>query len=212
MRRCASSSRAASTTSLSPRWRMPPASPRRPSSTTSRRRKTCSSTRFPSGSVRSSMRSATASRGVTVVDALHRLQNKQCARLASPDFVHFARVIEDSQALQVKELEMMSGFAQAHHRRAHGRGDRRARRAHRGQLADRRAPAALPDRARTGARRPARAVGRAPVAGGRRPRVQAARERVEPVGACVASSPGTTDAATRNSSFRCRSPSSTIAT
>jgi AcrR family transcriptional regulator len=51
--------------------------------------------------------------GATVVDALHRLQNKQCARLASPEFVHFARVIEDSQALKVKELEMMSGFAQA---------------------------------------------------------------------------------------------------
>jgi AcrR family transcriptional regulator len=51
--------------------------------------------------------------GTTVVDALHRLQNKQCVRLASPDFVHFARVIEDSQALKVKELEMMSGFVQA---------------------------------------------------------------------------------------------------
>jgi AcrR family transcriptional regulator len=51
--------------------------------------------------------------GSSVLDALHRLQDKQCARLASPDFVHFARVIEDSQALRVKELEMMSGFAQA---------------------------------------------------------------------------------------------------
>lgn len=51
--------------------------------------------------------------GVSVLDALHRLQNKQCVRLASPDFVLFARVIEDSQALKVKELEMMSGFAQA---------------------------------------------------------------------------------------------------
>jgi AcrR family transcriptional regulator len=51
--------------------------------------------------------------GVTIVDALHGLQNKQCVRLASPDFVHFARVIEDSQALKVKELEMMSGFVQA---------------------------------------------------------------------------------------------------
>ncbi|HEY3962125.1 MAG TPA: TetR family transcriptional regulator [Gaiellaceae bacterium] len=51
--------------------------------------------------------------GVTVVDALHRLQNQQCGRLASPDFVLFARVIENSQALKVKELEMMSGFAQA---------------------------------------------------------------------------------------------------
>jgi AcrR family transcriptional regulator len=51
--------------------------------------------------------------GTSVLDALHRLQNEQCARLASPGFVHFARVIEESQALKAKELEMMSGFAQA---------------------------------------------------------------------------------------------------
>jgi AcrR family transcriptional regulator len=50
---------------------------------------------------------------MSVIDALHRLQSRQCARLASPQFVHFARVIENSQALKAKELEMMSGFAQA---------------------------------------------------------------------------------------------------
>jgi AcrR family transcriptional regulator len=51
--------------------------------------------------------------GESVIDALHRLQQKQYSRLASPGFVHFARVIEESHALKAKELEMMSGFAQA---------------------------------------------------------------------------------------------------
>ena len=51
--------------------------------------------------------------GVSILEALRKLNREQCTRLASPGFVHFARVIEESQALKVKELEVMSGFAQA---------------------------------------------------------------------------------------------------
>jgi AcrR family transcriptional regulator len=43
--------------------------------------------------------------------SLRELHARQCERMASPDFVHFARVIEHSPALQAKELEVMVGFA-----------------------------------------------------------------------------------------------------
>jgi AcrR family transcriptional regulator len=52
-------------------------------------------------------------RGESVVAALRRLQLSQCDRLCSPGFATFARVIEESPALQAKELEIMSLFAQA---------------------------------------------------------------------------------------------------
>ncbi len=51
--------------------------------------------------------------GEGVLDALRSLQEKQVHRLSSPEFVHFARVIENSPALKAKELEVMSGFAHA---------------------------------------------------------------------------------------------------
>jgi len=51
--------------------------------------------------------------GESVVVALRRLQVAQCERLCSPGFATFARVIEDSPALQAKELEIMSLFARA---------------------------------------------------------------------------------------------------
>jgi hypothetical protein len=53
------------------------------------------------------------SRGVSMFAALRELQAQQCARLASPEFVHFARVIDESQALRAKELEVMVGFGDA---------------------------------------------------------------------------------------------------
>lgn len=51
--------------------------------------------------------------GVSILEALRRLNEAQFARLSSPGFVHFARVIEDSTELKAKELEVMAGFAQA---------------------------------------------------------------------------------------------------
>jgi AcrR family transcriptional regulator len=51
--------------------------------------------------------------GESVLGALRRLQVDQCVRLCSPSFAVFARVIENSPALQAKELEMMSMFVQA---------------------------------------------------------------------------------------------------
>jgi AcrR family transcriptional regulator len=50
--------------------------------------------------------------GESVVAALRRLQVSECARLCSPAFAVFARVIEESPSLQAKELEIMSRFAQ----------------------------------------------------------------------------------------------------
>jgi AcrR family transcriptional regulator len=47
-----------------------------------------------------------------LLDALHRAQADHCGRLASPDFVAFARLIEESPALQVKELTVMARFAE----------------------------------------------------------------------------------------------------
>ena len=51
--------------------------------------------------------------GESIVAALRRLQVSQCGRLCSPSFAVFARIIEESPALKVKELDVMSQFAQA---------------------------------------------------------------------------------------------------
>ncbi len=50
--------------------------------------------------------------GESILAALRRLQLAECPRLCSPGFVTFARIIEDSTALQAKELEVMARFAQ----------------------------------------------------------------------------------------------------
>jgi AcrR family transcriptional regulator len=50
--------------------------------------------------------------GESVLSALRRLQLAECPRLCSPSFATFARVIEESQALQAKELEVMAHFSQ----------------------------------------------------------------------------------------------------
>jgi AcrR family transcriptional regulator len=50
--------------------------------------------------------------GESILTALRRLQMGECNRLSSPAFAAFARVIEDSPALQAKELEVMAHFAQ----------------------------------------------------------------------------------------------------
>ena len=46
--------------------------------------------------------------GDSVVAALHRLQAGECPRLCSAGFATFARIIEESAALQAKELEVMA--------------------------------------------------------------------------------------------------------
>lgn len=46
--------------------------------------------------------------GESVVAALRRLQAGDCPRLCSPAFATFARIIEESPALQAKELEVMA--------------------------------------------------------------------------------------------------------
>ena len=51
--------------------------------------------------------------GESVVSALRRLQGAQCQRLCSPGFVTFARIIEESPALQAKELEVMASLTEA---------------------------------------------------------------------------------------------------
>jgi AcrR family transcriptional regulator len=48
--------------------------------------------------------------GESILTALRRLQLGECQRLSTPGFAIFARVIEESTALQAKELEVMSGF------------------------------------------------------------------------------------------------------
>jgi AcrR family transcriptional regulator len=50
--------------------------------------------------------------GESIIAALRRMQVGECPRLCSPGFAVFARVIEDSKALQAKELEVMARFAQ----------------------------------------------------------------------------------------------------
>src|SRR4051795_8837023 len=46
--------------------------------------------------------------GESVVAALRRLQAGECPRLCSAGFATFARIIEQSPALQAKELEVMA--------------------------------------------------------------------------------------------------------
>jgi AcrR family transcriptional regulator len=48
----------------------------------------------------------------SICDALCRLQVEQCDRLQSPGFARFARVIEESPALQAKEADAMARFGQ----------------------------------------------------------------------------------------------------
>src|SRR5262245_28057128 len=50
--------------------------------------------------------------GDSILSALRRLQAGECPRLCSPGFATFARIIEESRALQAKELELMARFAQ----------------------------------------------------------------------------------------------------
>ncbi len=50
--------------------------------------------------------------GESILEALHLLHAGQCPHLCSPSFATFARIIEDSPALQAKELEVMAGFSQ----------------------------------------------------------------------------------------------------
>src|SRR5436190_20115394 len=49
----------------------------------------------------------------SILAALRRLQAAECPRLCSPGFANFARIIEESPALQAKELEVMARFVQA---------------------------------------------------------------------------------------------------
>lgn len=68
--------------------------------------------------------------GESIVAALHRLQARECSRLGQPGFAVFARIIEDSPALQARELEVMAHFAQvlgAEIERALGADERDAR-------------------------------------------------------------------------------------
>jgi AcrR family transcriptional regulator len=51
--------------------------------------------------------------GESILGALRRLQARECPRLCSPGFATFARIIEGSQALQAKELEVMARFVRA---------------------------------------------------------------------------------------------------
>jgi AcrR family transcriptional regulator len=46
----------------------------------------------------------------SIVAALRRLQAGECPRLCSPGFAAFARIIEESPALQAKELAVMASF------------------------------------------------------------------------------------------------------
>src|SRR5438128_9111128 len=50
--------------------------------------------------------------GESILGALRRLQAGECPRLCSAGFAAFARIIEDSTALQAKELEVMARFVQ----------------------------------------------------------------------------------------------------
>jgi AcrR family transcriptional regulator len=50
--------------------------------------------------------------GESILGALRRLQAGECPRLCSPGFATFARIIEESAALQAKELEVMARFVQ----------------------------------------------------------------------------------------------------
>jgi AcrR family transcriptional regulator len=48
--------------------------------------------------------------GESILVALRRLQSGECPRMCSPGFAVFARIIEESHALQAKELEIMARF------------------------------------------------------------------------------------------------------
>jgi AcrR family transcriptional regulator len=48
--------------------------------------------------------------GESILTALRRLEDGECPRLCSPGFATFARIIEESRALQAKELEVMARF------------------------------------------------------------------------------------------------------
>jgi AcrR family transcriptional regulator len=50
--------------------------------------------------------------GESILRGLRRLQAGECPRLCSPGFATFARIIEESAALQAKELAVMAGFVQ----------------------------------------------------------------------------------------------------
>ena len=50
--------------------------------------------------------------GESILSALRRLEAGECPRLCSPGFATFARIIEESHALQAKELEVMARFVQ----------------------------------------------------------------------------------------------------
>jgi AcrR family transcriptional regulator len=50
-------------------------------------------------------------RGESVFSVLRRLQSRDAGRLTSERFATFARIIEESHALQAKELELMGRFA-----------------------------------------------------------------------------------------------------
>src|SRR5580692_661837 len=50
--------------------------------------------------------------GQSILAALQALQLRDCSRICSPAFAIFARTIEDSPALQAKELEVMAHFVQ----------------------------------------------------------------------------------------------------
>jgi len=51
--------------------------------------------------------------GVSIIEALRRLQAAECPRLSSPAFATFARIIEESPALQAKELQIMARYSAA---------------------------------------------------------------------------------------------------
>ncbi|HJQ50036.1 MAG TPA: TetR/AcrR family transcriptional regulator [Gaiellaceae bacterium] len=48
--------------------------------------------------------------GQSLVEAMHGLHAKECGRLASPGFAHFAGAIAASPALQAKEMEVMGQY------------------------------------------------------------------------------------------------------
>ena len=51
--------------------------------------------------------------GESVATALGRLQTAECGRLCNRGFATFARIIEESPALQAKELEVMARYTDA---------------------------------------------------------------------------------------------------
>jgi AcrR family transcriptional regulator len=51
--------------------------------------------------------------GESILASLRRLQSGECPRMCSPGFAVFARIIEESPALQAKELEVMARFSAA---------------------------------------------------------------------------------------------------